>query len=54
LVLGGEGKGIRPLVKTHCDRLVRLPMQGHVSSLNVSVTAGIILYEVLRQRAAKQ
>lgn len=50
LVLGGEGKGIRPLVKKHCDRLVRLPMRGHVSSLNVSVTAGIILYEVLRQR----
>jgi 23S rRNA (guanosine2251-2'-O)-methyltransferase len=54
LVLGGEGKGIRPLVKTNCDRLVRLPMHGHVSSLNVSVTAGITLYEVLRQRAIKQ
>jgi 23S rRNA (guanosine2251-2'-O)-methyltransferase len=51
LVLGGEGKGIRPLVKSKCDRLVRLPMHGHVSSLNVSVTAGIVLYEVLRQRA---
>ena len=54
LVLGGEGKGIRPLVKAHCDRMVRLPMQGRVSSLNVSVAAGIVLYEILRQRAVKQ
>lgn len=51
LVLGGEERGIRPLVASHCDFLVRLPMQGQVQSLNVSVAAGIVLYEVLRQRA---
>ena len=50
LVLGSEGKGMRRLVQEHCDFLARLPMFGHVSSLNVSVSAGICLYEVLRQR----
>jgi 23S rRNA (guanosine2251-2'-O)-methyltransferase len=50
LVLGGEGKGIRRLVREHCDHLVGLPLFGHVSSLNVSVAAGIALYEVIRQR----
>jgi 23S rRNA (guanosine2251-2'-O)-methyltransferase len=52
LVLGSEGHGIRPLVRQHCDFLVRLPMLGQVESLNVSVTAGIVLYEILRQRSA--
>jgi 23S rRNA (guanosine2251-2'-O)-methyltransferase len=50
LVLGGEGRGIRRLVRERCDHLVSLPLFGHVSSLNVSVAAGIALYEVLRQR----
>ncbi len=50
LVLGGEGKGIRRLVREHCDHLVSLPLFGHVESLNVSVAAGIALYEVVRQR----
>ncbi len=50
LVLGGEGKGIRRLVRQHCDHLVSLPLFGHVASLNVSVAAGIALYEVIRQR----
>ena len=50
LVLGGEGKGIRRLVREHCDHLVSLPLFGHVTSLNVSVAAGIALYEVIRQR----
>ena len=50
LVLGGEGKGIRRLVREHCDHLVSLPLFGHVASLNVSVAAGIALYEVIRQR----
>lgn len=50
LVLGSEGHGIRPLVRSHCDFLVRLPMFGQVGSLNVSVAAGIVLYEILRQR----
>ncbi|MBK5255942.1 MAG: 23S rRNA (guanosine(2251)-2'-O)-methyltransferase RlmB [Vicinamibacteria bacterium] len=50
LVLGGEGKGIRRLVKEHCDHVVSLPVFGQVSSLNVSVAAGIALYEAVRQR----
>ncbi len=50
LVLGSEGKGIRRLVKQKCDYLVHLPMLGRIDSLNVSVAAGILLYEVLRQR----
>jgi 23S rRNA (guanosine2251-2'-O)-methyltransferase len=52
LVLGGEGKGIRRLVREHCDQLVSLPLFGHVGSLNVSVAAGIALYEVVRQRGS--
>ncbi len=50
LVLGGEDKGVRRLVKEHCDYLVSMPLMGHITSLNVSVAAGILLYEVLRQR----
>lgn len=53
IVLGNEGSGIRRLVKQKCDYLVNLPMLGQISSLNVSVTAGILLYEVLRQRSVK-
>ena len=50
LVLGGEEKGIRPLVRKKCDFLVTIPMAGNFDSLNVSVAAGIIQYEILRQR----
>ena len=50
VVLGGEGSGIRPIVRNACDALVSIPMLGKVSSLNVSVSAGIILYEAVRQR----
>ncbi len=50
LVLGAEGSGMRQLTGQRCDRLVRLPMRGAVESLNVSVAAGICLYEALRQR----
>jgi len=50
LVMGGEEKGLRPLVRKKCDLMVRIPMLGNVQSLNVSVAAGVILFEILRQR----
>lgn len=50
-VLGAEGKGMRRLTRETCDQLVRIPMQGSVESLNVSVSAGIVLYEACRWRA---
>lgn len=49
VVMGGEGQGLSRLVREHCDLLVRLPMKGKVTSLNVSVAAGIILYDIMRQ-----
>lgn len=52
LVVGAEGEGLRRLVREQCDLLVRLPMRGAVESLNLSVAAGVLLYEVLRQRLA--
>jgi len=51
VVIGAEGKGIRPLVKKKCDRLFSIPMKGPLSSFNASVSGGMILYEVLRQRS---
>ncbi len=53
LVLGGEGEGISPTLLDKCDTVVRIPMHGHVSNLNVGVSAAIVLYERLRQQAVK-
>ncbi|HVX67303.1 MAG TPA: 23S rRNA (guanosine(2251)-2'-O)-methyltransferase RlmB [Bryobacteraceae bacterium] len=52
MVLGGEGKGLHELVRRHCDFLVRIPLAGKISSLNVSVAAGIVLFEWKRRRQA--
>ena len=54
LVLGGEGKGLHDLVKRKCDFLVSIPMLGKVPSLNVSVAAAVVLYEIVRQRQARE
>jgi 23S rRNA (guanosine2251-2'-O)-methyltransferase len=53
LILGGEGKGLRRLTQEECDMLVRIPMAGSVESLNVSVAAGVCLFEAVRQRQSK-
>jgi len=50
LVMGAEEKGMRRLTREQCDFLVKIPMQGSVESLNVSVAAGVLIYEILRQR----
>jgi len=49
LVMGSEGRGIRPLIRKKCDFLISIPMRGQVASLNVSVATGVILYEILRK-----
>jgi 23S rRNA (guanosine2251-2'-O)-methyltransferase len=54
LFLGGEGSGLHRLVRERCDSLVRIPLFGQIQSLNVSVAAGVILYEAMRQRTVKR
>jgi 23S rRNA (guanosine2251-2'-O)-methyltransferase len=49
LVMGSEGRGIRPLIRKQCDFLISIPMRGQVASLNVSVATGVILFEILRK-----
>jgi len=53
IVLGAEGKGLHDLVRKHCDFVVSIPMLAKVPSLNVSVAAGVVLYEIVRQRREK-
>jgi 23S rRNA (guanosine2251-2'-O)-methyltransferase len=53
LVIGAEGSGLRRLTRETCDVLVKLPMFGQVESLNLSVAAGVLLYEAVRQRLLK-
>lgn len=54
VVVGNEGKGIRRLVREHCDHLVRIPMFGKVESFNASVAGALVMYEVARQRSARE
>jgi 23S rRNA (guanosine2251-2'-O)-methyltransferase len=54
LFLGGEGTGLHRLVRERCDAVVSIPVRGHIESLNVSVAAGIVLYEAVRQRTARE
>ncbi len=53
IVIGGEEKGIRPLVKKHCDLLISIPQKGQVNSLNASVASAVVMYEAFRQRVSK-
>jgi 23S rRNA (guanosine2251-2'-O)-methyltransferase len=50
IIVGSEGQGIRPLVRQQCDVLISIPMEGTLDSLNSSVAAGVIMFELLRQR----
>ena len=50
IVIGSEGFGMSKIVKDNCDFLVKIPMKGKITSLNASVSAGIVIYEALKQR----
>ena len=52
IVLGSEGRGIRPLVRKNCDRVLSIPMGGKINSLNVAAAASVFFFEVVRQRLA--
>jgi len=52
LVVGGEAKGIRPLVKKHCDMLMSIPQSSRINSLNASAAGAVVMYEAFRQRSA--
>ncbi len=54
VVIGSEGRGLRPLIRKKCDHLIRIPGRGQMESLNASVATGIILYEIMRQRKWEQ
>jgi 23S rRNA (guanosine2251-2'-O)-methyltransferase len=54
LVIGSEGEGVSPLVKKNCDMIASIPMKGDIDSLNASVAAGVLSYEILRQRIQKR
>jgi 23S rRNA (guanosine2251-2'-O)-methyltransferase len=54
LIIGSEGKGIRPLLKKSCDFSIRIPMAGKVESLNASAACAVVFYEVLRQKQENQ
>jgi len=54
LVVGGEDKGIRPLIQKNCDRLITIPMQSGFDSLNVSVAAAVIMFEIVRPQQQRQ
>lgn len=49
LIIGGEDKGLRPIIKRRCDKLIGIPMMGKITSLNTSVSAGIIIYEIAKR-----
>jgi len=53
IVLGSEGKGVRPIILRECDFLTSIPMHGKVGSLNVAVAGAVFLYELLRQQRLK-
>ena len=53
VVIGNEGDGVSPLVKKNCDMVASIPMKGDIDSLNASVAAGVLSYEIVRQRMKK-
>jgi 23S rRNA (guanosine2251-2'-O)-methyltransferase len=54
LLIGSEGDGVSRMARQRCDRVVSLPIRGHIDSLNASVAAGVLMYEILRQREIRE